>query len=97
VGVVEAERKTAPAQRRSTNLAARKRRFLRALASGHSVVGAAAAAGRTARTMYTWRETDPEFAQRWTEAESLRKEAVAETVWKRAQDSDTLLMRSTRS
>jgi hypothetical protein len=89
---VAAVEERARPDRRVVNVAHKKRQFLRALAAGHTVVGAAAKAGRTARTVERWREADPKFADDWAHAEQVRREAVAETVWDRAQRSDNLLM-----
>lgn len=47
---------------------AKARAFLKALASGRSVAGAADEAGVTRSTVYRWRHNNPDFAQGWVDA-----------------------------
>ena len=48
--------------------------FLTALAEGRSIGAAAELAGVGRRTVYDWREADPEFASAWTDAETASTE-----------------------
>ena len=60
----------------------KKAAFLQAVGQGSSVTFAAQAAGIHRRTVYLWRDQDPEFAKAWDEA----KEAGADWYEDRLRD-----------
>lgn len=78
----------------ATDLTSKRReRFLRALTSHGVVKHAAAAAGITRQTAYTWRKTDPEFAEAWESAlEDGVDELEAEAKRRALESSDVLLI-----
>lgn len=72
---------------------AERGRFLKALKEGNTVLDAADAAGRSARTFYRHREADQAFADAWAEAEKLSTQGLEKEARRRALDgSDNLLM-----
>ena len=76
---------------RETRLA--KERFVEAHKKGMSVVNAALAAGVERRTIYRWRDRDPEFAKAWREAREGMVEDLEMEAYKRAfGGNDRLLM-----
>jgi hypothetical protein len=65
-----APNKPLPAQRRRRPVTKKARKaFLEALANGHSTTHAAELAGAWRQRFYALRDTDPEFAAEWAEAE----------------------------
>lgn len=63
----------------------RKQKFLRALAECGVITDAAKVAGVERKTVYRWREQDPDFAKAWDEAEQeaadkLEREAIRRAV-----------------
>ena len=67
--------------------------FLEALAEGYSVRHAAKAIGAGRRTVYDWREEDPDFKRRWDEAIEDGTDVLEDEARRRAiTDSDTLLI-----
>ena len=76
----------------------RKERFLTAHNLGMSVADAARAAGVDRRTIYRWRDKDPEFAKEWREArESLVEDLEMEAYNRAFKGNDRLLMFLLRS
>ncbi len=70
-----------------------KERFLEAHRMGVSVVDAARLAGVERRTVYRWRDKDPEFAKAWREAREGMVEDLEMEAYKRAfKGNDRLLM-----
>lgn len=86
MAIVEAETQKTRGSEGRVNVAARKRRFLRAVAEGSSVLAASRKAGRNPRTFYRWRDEDEAFADRWREADLLGTERLAGEVRDRALD-----------
>ncbi len=73
--------------------ATRKKRFLTALAAGHSVMTAAEAAGVARQTVYRWRQEDETFARAWDEAIEAGTDRLEDEALRRAfAGSDTLLI-----
>jgi transposase len=67
--------------------------FLEALAEGFSVRAAAKTIGAGRRTVYDWRDADPEFKKRWDEAIEDGTDTLEDAARARALDtSDTLLI-----
>ncbi len=60
--------------------------FLAALAATCSVTRACGAASLGRRTVYEWREADPEFAARWDDAKRLGVEALEDEGIRRAAE-----------
>jgi hypothetical protein len=58
--------------------------FLDALAHGLSATGGASAAGVGRRTVYNWREADPEFAKAWDLAVESGTDLLEDEAWRRA-------------
>ncbi len=76
---------------RETRLA--KEKFLASHMLGNSVVKAAMVAGVDRRTIYRWRDSDPEFAKAWREARDGLVEDLEMEAYKRAfGGNDRLLM-----
>ena len=76
----------------------RKEKFLRAYRTGMSVGNAARAAAVDRRTVYRWRDRDPEFAKAWLEAREGLVEDLEMEAYKRAfKGNDRLLMFLLRS
>lgn len=68
-------------------------RFLEAFAQLGTVVAACAATNIGRRTVYTWRDDDPDFAARWREAEEdATQNLEAEAVRRATSGSDVLLI-----
>ena len=75
-----------------------KEQFLTAHTVGMSVVNAARYAGVDRRTIYRWRDKDPEFAKAWREAREGLVEDLEMEAYKRAfKGNDRLLMFLLRS
>lgn len=74
-------------------IARKKEAFLAILSETCNVSEAARAAGIGRRTAYNWRESDPEFAAAWTEAEETAVDALEQVAWDRAKlgQSDRML------
>lgn len=64
----------------------KKTAFLTILADTANVTAAAAAIGVARRTVYEWREEDPEFAAGWAYAEKLGVEGMKDEIKRRAFD-----------
>lgn len=76
-----------------TTRTTKKARFLEALRRGMSVTAAAQAIGVGRRTVYDWREADPDFASAWDEAVEDGTDLLEDEAWRRAfAGSDTLLI-----
>jgi hypothetical protein len=76
----------------------RRAAFLAAIAKGMSAEAAATAIGVTRRTVYHWRETDPQFKQDWIEASDLSVDALETKLYDLAKEGDiTALIFSLRS
>lgn len=58
--------------------------FLHALSQLGNVTAAAEAVGLGRRTVYVWREADPDFAARWAEATEEAVERMEQEAWRRA-------------
>lgn len=58
--------------------------FLAALAKGHTVTAAAGMAAVGRRTVYEWRESDPEFAKQWEDAYAAGTEVFEQEARRRA-------------
>ena len=63
-----------------------KATFLKALAEGGSIAGAARACDRATRTVYEWRDRDPAFAEAWDEALQHAVALLEKEAWRRAMD-----------
>ncbi len=73
--------------------ATRKKRFLAALAAGHSVKTAADAAGIARQTVYRWRQEDEDFARAWDDAVEDGTDLLEDEALRRAlEGSDTMLI-----
>lgn len=58
--------------------------FLEALAKRGNITESAAAAGVARRTVYQWRDADPEFASAWDDALEQAADAMEAELWRRA-------------
>ena len=70
--------KTDPAADRQVEI------FFETLAATDHVQKAVAASGLSPRSVYTWREKDPEFAQRWTDAREAYVDKLEAEAYRRA-------------
>ena len=78
---------------RTKNTPKKRALFLGALTEGASVTAACGRAVITRRTVYVWREADPEFAAAWDDAIEAGTDALEDEALRRAKDkSDTLLI-----
>lgn len=84
-------RKTA-AQRKQEKAHAQAR-FLDILRVSCNTTEACKVAGVARRTVYDWREADPEFAAAWKHAEDEAADSLEQVAWKRATEggSDRLM------
>jgi hypothetical protein len=73
---------------RPRRVSARKRRFLKAIASMPNVSAAARAAGVARGTPYRWAEEDENFKAAWEEAEQEGIDRLEAEAWRRAHDGD---------
>ena len=62
-----------------------RRTFLDALSETGNVTEAAATAGVPRRTIYNWRDSDPEFAADWLRAYNLGMDALEDEAMRRAK------------
>lgn len=67
-------------------------RFLDALEEGKSISYAAACAGGTARNFKSWRDSDPDFAKDWEDAEEAGTDLLEDTAVERAKKKSDPLM-----
>lgn len=67
--------------------------FLRVLEETCNVTEAARAAGVDRRTVYKWRDADPEFAASWSDAEEAAADKLEQIAFERAKNgqSDRML------
>jgi hypothetical protein len=63
-----------------------RERFLETLRLSCNVSAAARAAGIGRATAYQWRESDPEFAAQWKDAEDEAVDNLEQVAWERATD-----------
>jgi hypothetical protein len=66
----------------------KRRKFLECLRDGQSVVKSAAAVGVARRTVYHWREADPDFAHEWDEAYEQGTDFLEDVLQDKALTSD---------
>lgn len=84
---VSAPGPTAPrtgARLRTPNGRGKQAAFLEALAEGLTISGAAKQAGVPRRTVYNWRDADPDFAKAWIEAEDAGADRLEDEALRRA-------------
>lgn len=60
--------------------------FLAVLAKGYSVTAAVETAGLARSTVYAWRESDPDFAKAWAEAEESGTDRLEDVAYQRATE-----------
>ena len=69
---------------KSAVTAAAKETFIKALAEFGSIAAAARACDRATRTVYEWKDRDPEFAEAWDEALQIAVGTLEKEAWRRA-------------
>jgi hypothetical protein len=66
----------------------KKREFIEILRTSPSITGAAYAVGVGRKTVYEWREKDPEFAEAWQEACEHRTDELEKNLLRIAMEGD---------
>ncbi len=67
----------------------KQKAFLNALSSGMNITAAAKVAGYHRRTVYRWRDEDPEFAAEWEQAIESNLDALEGALYERATEGMT--------
>jgi hypothetical protein len=72
--------------------ARKRKRFLELVRDGYSIVKASEAAGIPRKTVYRWRNADPDFAAEWDEAWEQGADVLEDDLLERTKTSDLLLI-----
>jgi hypothetical protein len=83
---------SAPMSNRTDRTANTREAFLQTLAQSGNVTGSCEELGISRTQAYHWRNTDPEFAQRWDEALELGADALEDEAKRRALGGSDYLM-----